>query len=430
MNNIREFIKQQNAKTVGINEIAAELNLKKRVVIEDLREFLQEIIRKNPNGLTITDLTSIMKINRNWIAKQLDLLFLSGKVQRKQIGPAKVYSISQDGLTKWEKYYLALLENSSDLIIVLTEENEGVLGVDFVSQSVKRILGYSPKELENLNFLDLIHPEERERLQNYSELFDEGGSEYTLYMRWNTASNKWKHLEVIVTDLTNDRNVHGLVLNCKDISETIRLEEQIQFRVIFEKFLFDLSTKFIDIPFDKLDQIIANGLASIGKFFIQNTLPDYTVSPDQISMYLFSGENDHMLCSHQWISKVGSTILTSNVWASSDYDALLEYFKQTDLTYHSSLSSISPKVLQTMKTIFSDKIQAFILIPLFNQEDSPLGFVVFQFLTEREKWTESAIEMLKGIGTIIQSALRNLSRNIDTALYEYFFNRRMKRNIE
>lgn len=426
MNKVREYIKQQETKTVGINEIAAELNLKKREVIEDLRDILQDIMHKNPDGLTITDLTSMMKINRNWIAKQLDLLFLSGKVQRKRIGPAKIYTLSEDGLTKWEKYYLALLENASDLIMVINDKGNSNFTVDFVSQSVKRILGYTPKEMEELNLLDLIHPEERSRLEDYSELFDNGESEHTLYIRCLSKNNEWRHLEVVVTDLTNDKNVEGLVINCKDITETVQLEEKIQFRVIFEKFILRLSTKFIDIPFDKLDQIIANGIGSIGKFFAQNTLVDFTVSPSQINLYLFSDKNKKMICSHQWITQVASTVLTSVIWEQPNYNEILSLFEDKDLIYYPDVEAVIEKLKITFNTIFSEKLTAFIMIPLYDSEENPLGFIIFQFLESHTKWTDDAIEMLDIIGTILQSALRNLSRNIEGDLFQYFASRRKK----
>ena len=105
MEKVRDYIQQQETKTVGINEIAADLDLKKRDVIEKLRQYLQYVMRKHPEGLTITDLTTIMKINRNWIAKQLDLLYLSGKVERKHIGPAreKYAAFVEDGISQGKR---------------------------------------------------------------------------------------------------------------------------------------------------------------------------------------------------------------------------------------------------------------------------------------------------------------------------------------
>jgi PAS domain S-box-containing protein len=427
---VKEYIQQQEEqKTVGINDISADLNLKKREVIDKLRDYLQDIMKRHADGLTITQLTKIMKINRNWIAKQLDLLFLSGKVQRKRIGPAKVYSLSEDGLTKWEKYYLALLENSSDLIMVLTHGSQDNIIIDFVSQSVTRMLGFKTKDLEGTNFLDLVHPDEHGRLKDYFLLREGEISEHIFYLLIKNTEGLWRNLEIIMTDLLDDTAVNGLVLNCKDITETLQLEEQIQFRVVFEKFLLDLSTEFIDFPYEKIDPIISNGLSSIGKFFLQNAIQNYTVSPDQVSMYLVSSNKDHMICSHQWVASLpNKTILPEQGWDLPEFEPILSLIRKKDLNYFSDLQSYDDAIRISLETVISKKIKAIIIIPLLDQETEIIGFTAFEFFTIRETWTEQAIEMLQSIGKIMQSALRSLNRFIDTSLYQYFKEKRNKRS--
>ena len=53
---------------------------------------IKKILKANPRGLTITEISHKIDINRNSVAKYLDVLVTSGHVEKRQVGPAKVYS--------------------------------------------------------------------------------------------------------------------------------------------------------------------------------------------------------------------------------------------------------------------------------------------------------------------------------------------------
>jgi hypothetical protein len=74
---------------------------------------LKQILKWHPRGITISDLASKMEINRNLIAKYLDILLISGQVEMQVIGAAKVYFLSQ------RVPISSILEFSSDMLIIL-----------------------------------------------------------------------------------------------------------------------------------------------------------------------------------------------------------------------------------------------------------------------------------------------------------------------
>ena len=41
------------------------------------------------------------------------------------------------------------------------------------------------------------------------------------------ASGEWRHLEAHLTDLRHDRHVRGVVLNSRDITDRVRLEQEL-----------------------------------------------------------------------------------------------------------------------------------------------------------------------------------------------------------
>jgi PAS domain S-box-containing protein len=105
---------------------------------------IKVILKANPLGLTVTDIAKRININRNSVAKYLDVLNISGQVEMRAIGPAKVYYPSQ------RVPLSALLNYSSDHIVVynsdlvVVQANDSFLG--FTNSSREEIINKSMEE--------------------------------------------------------------------------------------------------------------------------------------------------------------------------------------------------------------------------------------------------------------------------------------------
>ena len=89
-------------------------------------ERMQQIkrhLKRNPRGMTISDVASKMQMNRNLVAKYLDMLLISGHVEMQEIGAAKVYFLSR------RVPIASMLDLSSDMVVILDNE-QGILWVN------------------------------------------------------------------------------------------------------------------------------------------------------------------------------------------------------------------------------------------------------------------------------------------------------------
>jgi PAS domain S-box-containing protein len=93
------------------------------VIDQEKVDKIKQFLTWNPRGLTISDLSSRLAMNRNLVAKYLDILLISGQVEMQVIGAAKVYFLSH------RVPVAAMLEFSSDLVIMLNSEKK-ILGVN------------------------------------------------------------------------------------------------------------------------------------------------------------------------------------------------------------------------------------------------------------------------------------------------------------
>ncbi|ACL16335.1 PAS domain-containing protein [Methanosphaerula palustris] len=83
------------------------------IVSFDLLSQIKSILKNNPKGMSVTDISHKLKMNRNSVAKYLDILSISGQVEMRTFGPAKVYFLSQ------RVPLGAMLNHTSEFILVL-----------------------------------------------------------------------------------------------------------------------------------------------------------------------------------------------------------------------------------------------------------------------------------------------------------------------
>ena len=65
------------------------------VLKKEISDQIKDLLQKNPQGLKITDIVKVIRINRNTAGRYLENLLVSGQVEMRHLGMAKIYKISQ-----------------------------------------------------------------------------------------------------------------------------------------------------------------------------------------------------------------------------------------------------------------------------------------------------------------------------------------------
>lgn len=142
----------------------------------------------------------------------------------------------EEALRHSEEYFRFMIENSSDMIVVLDADGT----IRYTSPSIKHVAGYEPEDLIGKNAFDFVHPEETE---NTTNIFIEGlaipGYTATLETRLQRKNGGWRYVELTGKNLLDEPAIEGIVLNFHDIDERIQAEKEIReseekFRTIFE----------------------------------------------------------------------------------------------------------------------------------------------------------------------------------------------------
>ncbi len=134
--------------------------------------------------------------------------------------------IAEESLRTSENRFRSLIQNSSDIITLLAADGT----VQYVSPPVERILGHQPETVVGQNIFAYIHPDDLPRIRpRFSEIVQRPGIDDTLIeFRIRSASGAWLWLESVSNNLLDDPNVHGVVVNARDISQRKQDEEQLR----------------------------------------------------------------------------------------------------------------------------------------------------------------------------------------------------------
>ena len=85
------------------------------------------------------------------------------------------------------------------------------------------IVGNPQAALLEHGFMRFVHDDDRDTLLEAQR----SPKVQQLVFRMRNAAGEWRHLEAHVTDLRNDRHVRGVVLNARDTTDRVKLEQEL-----------------------------------------------------------------------------------------------------------------------------------------------------------------------------------------------------------
>jgi PAS domain S-box-containing protein len=102
---------------------------------------IKNLLKENPQGLSITDIVKVVTINRNTAGRYLENLLISGQVEMRHLGMAKIYMLSQ------RVPLSAVLSISSELVMQL----DSSLRIIFANEPFLKLVRTDSKNLLGKN---------------------------------------------------------------------------------------------------------------------------------------------------------------------------------------------------------------------------------------------------------------------------------------
>jgi PAS domain S-box-containing protein len=201
--------------------------LKKEITLQ-----IKNLLKENPQGLRITDIVKKVDINRNTAGRYLENLLVSGQVEMRRFGMAKIYSLSQ------RVPLSALLSISSELVIQL----DSSLRIIFANEPFILLVGTDSKSLVGKNI----------EYTPVALVFEDFFPEFIEHLRKGVSGKEWVgEISLRPKDVTLfcriaptvfDDGRKGVTIILEDITQRKEAEQKVeeserQFRLLAENSL-------------------------------------------------------------------------------------------------------------------------------------------------------------------------------------------------
>lgn len=124
-----------------------------------------------------------------------------------------------------QERFQSFIEHSSDVISVLDLEGN----YRYQSPSIRRHLGYDPRDTIGENAFDMIHPDDRENVRSkFLGAIDDPSTVSHVEYRIRHNDGRWRWFESVGNNQLNNPAIEGFVVNSRDVTRRVQRERELE----------------------------------------------------------------------------------------------------------------------------------------------------------------------------------------------------------
>jgi PAS domain S-box-containing protein len=295
-------------------------------------------------------------------------------------------------------------DSSAMFHAVLETVGEGIITIDssskivVVNQEVQNIWGYTQNEIIGKR-IELLMPEKyRERHATGLKRYVETGVPHVMGARLELEGLKKDGtvfpLEIRMSETRfGDRRLFTAAV--RDLTDRKTVQAAIEQRHRIEDLIASISTKFINLPSNDIDEGIVDALRTIGQATGIDRPWVALLSEDKKTLHF-----THEWCAHRVVlrrSSLGPMSVDSIPWA-------MEQFRRRETVYIPRVADLPPEARVEKESLQAFDVQSVIMVPIV-YGGSLMGIVSFDSVCTEKTWTKDDMALLRITGEIFANAL-------------------------
>ena len=205
---------------------------------------ITKVLKTNPRGMTVTQISKEIDLNRNSVAKYLEVLLISGHVEMRSYGPAKVFFLSQ------RVPISAMLDFSSDYLLILDRD----LKIIRANDNFLKLVNIERENLigQRIEYAPIPVFSAAEMTSKLKAAIN--GKQITQEMEYSAGETK-HFFNVKIIPTTFEDGLPGVTVILENITERKRMEEELRkseqrYRLLLESisdsiYVIDSELKFV-----------------------------------------------------------------------------------------------------------------------------------------------------------------------------------------
>jgi PAS domain S-box-containing protein len=308
---------------------------------------------------------------------------------------------AEQALKESEANHRALLETAHSFAVYrLALDPTAPYGarVLMVSPSIREIAGIEdPYDFDQ--WFHNIHPNDQERIRAANQRSMQSREPYDEIARFfHPIKQKWVYIHTVSHPTQNadgeTTHYNGLVI---DATEQKEAEAQLQYKIQFENLITHISTQFIDLPPEKIDDGIQQALQSVGEF----------AGVDRSYVFLFSDDYQTLRNTHEWCAQ-GIEPQIQNL-----QEVPVERLKWSNdqilagkILHIPDVDNLPEEAANEKLEFSSQGIKSLVAVPLAYQ-GKVIGLLGFDSVMHAKTWRDDNLILLTMIGEFFVNALEH-----------------------
>jgi PAS domain S-box-containing protein len=284
------------------------------------------------------------------------------------------------------------------------------------SPSWARLLGYDPEEFDSdvITWESVLHPDDHPQVLAKLDKYLNGKSvEYVTEYRVRTRSGGWKWVIGRGVIAARDENGKPIrMIGCVvDMTERRALEDALRNRITGESLLATVSSQFVNIASERLDDAIDDALRRLGIY----------ANADRTYIFLFSGDAKTFSNTHEWCAKgiEPQKHMLQDLPVES-FPWWMEQLRDLRPIFIPNVDEMPQSAAFEQEVLREQSVRSLIVMPM-HFLGRLKGFLGFDCVRERangdrRQWSEEDASMLGAMGNVFINAIER--RRIEQSIRE------------